>query len=772
MTSRDRLTKALAAAAAIAVLALGVGGAEADTTPTYHPAGLQLDTTAYSLRFSGADRYATAGSVAMFSAVSGEQGMLPVPLPIPGFEGVRTGYPFNDPDASDDATAFGNGACPDAVGIAAADTPADVLASSSAWNATLTGAAVTSGGPTSVDIGPGVMLLAAPNRTGTNPDLPDPTVAALVALRAECTAFDAVIFGGTNAVGPLAASTVDSIATNVIRVAGADRFGTARLIAEAVGAATVTDHPSAAGGAVDLGPTVALAEAFTGADALALGPFAAGNNVPVLLTPSGTLAPETRNALLALNPQTVLVLGGTTAITDATATAAGAAGSATVVRVAGVDRYDTSVKIAERLYDLYGADAGGATFSNLLVGVARSDGSGAAHAGWPDALSSAWMMATWWNGGDGTQTPTRLAPPVEQNAGDNFIGGASISLPPLLLTTRAAMPASVSTYLVGLYPSAADIQTASTPTDVNDGGFAFVFGGTEAVAGVQELGVAVGLSGGTYTLPTRSDLVPTQNRIFYTDLVIPDSFRSEERGGVDDGSSSPGPYACAYRGDLEGGEFLAVRSTTGVFRRTIQIDYQNDAQAYAPQASRFMCVDVKKLDSEPSSAATLADVFSVSLSGHRTVATRLNWVFTETLNAELAGPVAPTTSQGAFPVVDVVSGSSAATYTYADAPMGTTNFRGTAYNVGTGDIAISVERSDGPGTPGTDDRITVTGSISFSSGTSEIWSATFVGEGVADPSAPETFIGRYVTDDGKLGAFTFQLSAAGAVSALRFAGNG
>jgi hypothetical protein len=768
MSTRGRLTRAIAAAAAIAILAVGAGGADADTTPTYHPAGLLLDTTAYSMRFAGATRYATAGSVAMFSAVSGEQGQLPLPLPIPGFEAVRTGFPFNDPDDSDSTSSFGNGACPTAVGLAAADTPADVLASSAAWNGTLTGTAVTSGGPTSVDIGPGVMLLTDANRTGANPALPTPTLAALQAIQAECGAFDAVVFGGTSAVGSNAANTLDSIAGDVIRVAGADRFATARLIAEAVDTAPASDHPTAAGGAVALGETVILAEAFTGADALAIGPFSAGNGIPVLLTPTGSLPTETTNGLLALNPDTIIVLGGTGAISDPVAAAAATAGSATVLRIAGADRYQTSVKIAERLSDVYGADAGGAVHSNLLIGVARSEGTGAAHAGWPDALSSAWMLATWWNAGDGTHTPNRLAPPVEQNVGDTFIGDAAIKLPPLLLTQATSTPASVGSFLSSLYPSPASIVTPATPAAVNDGGFAFVFGGTSAVSSLGELDIARRLSGGTYVSAHLSDIFPSQDDIFTTAIDFTEE-TSENDGGVDDDSNTAGRKACAFRGDLFGVQFLAVRSPAGIYRRAVQVDYQDDNLGLTSRQSRFMCVDIAKLDSEPAAASTVASVFSVSLSGHRTPATALDWSPGNLLNSQFAGPIVANTA-GTFPAANLASGSASATYTYEDVLIPTSH-RATAYAATTADISLTVTRTDGPGPEGSDDRLTVTGTIAVSNAGTAIWSGTFTGEGLADPSTPETFIGKYQTSTGGRGGFVMGVQASGALQSVQFNGN-
>ena len=93
-----------------------------------------------------------------------------------------------------------------------------------------------------------------------------------------------------------------------------------------------------------------VARADTFPDALAGGPLAVERNGPLLLTPSDSLHPATAAELTrVLAPgSTVYVLGGTAAITEATATAITFLGFE-VERVAGPTRVETATAIADRL---------------------------------------------------------------------------------------------------------------------------------------------------------------------------------------------------------------------------------------------------------------------------------------------------------------------------------------------------------------------------------------------------------------------------------------
>jgi putative cell wall-binding protein len=143
-------------------------------------------------------------------------------------------------------------------------------------------------------------------------------------------------------VGPVAAGAATTATTAaakpVTRLAGGDRIGTAIAISQAT-------FPSAGSA-----KAVILTAAYNFPDALAGAPLAAAKDGPVLLTDPGLLTPATLTEIQRVLPAggTVYILGGDAAIAatiDSTLTNAGFVPQ----RIAGTDRFDTSVKIAEAL---------------------------------------------------------------------------------------------------------------------------------------------------------------------------------------------------------------------------------------------------------------------------------------------------------------------------------------------------------------------------------------------------------------------------------------
>ncbi|HET7721117.1 MAG TPA: cell wall-binding repeat-containing protein, partial [Acidimicrobiales bacterium] len=118
-------------------------------------------------------------------------------------------------------------------------------------------------------------------------EVPDATFAAIDDLNAT----DAIIVGGSAAVGPEVEAALSEVVT-VDRVAGDDRFETAAAIAEAIGADGIDT--------VEDGPTAILASGRSSADALAAGPLAAAGNgggqFPILLTEQNDLPQATIDA--------------------------------------------------------------------------------------------------------------------------------------------------------------------------------------------------------------------------------------------------------------------------------------------------------------------------------------------------------------------------------------------------------------------------------------------------------------------------------------------
>lgn len=170
-----------------------------------------------------------------------------------------------------------------------------------------------------------------------------------------------VIVGGTGAVSATVASEIAAITgEHPERIAGADRYTTAALVAERV----------AAGGL----PTgfewvfVASGEGF--ADALGGAAAAAADpSTPLVLTARDVLPAATRALIEDTEPTTVFLLGGTAAVSTAVEQAIEALGP-DVIRVAGDDRYATAAMLAELVFGESddGVIAAGTSFPDGLVG--------------------------------------------------------------------------------------------------------------------------------------------------------------------------------------------------------------------------------------------------------------------------------------------------------------------------------------------------------------------------------------------------------------------
>ncbi|PPK93098.1 putative cell wall-binding protein [Kineococcus xinjiangensis] len=162
-------------------------------------------------------------------------------------------------------------------------------------------------------------------------DIPAETMAALRALN-PTTAW---IVGGTTAVSEAVVNALPASVTTKNRVSGADRYETAVNIAAR--AATVR------GGAA---PTTAfLARGDVFADALAIAPVAAKTGTPIFLTETATINPTTLAGLRAQGIRNVTILGGEAAVSTSVRDALAAQGI-TVTRIAGADRAETALNIA------------------------------------------------------------------------------------------------------------------------------------------------------------------------------------------------------------------------------------------------------------------------------------------------------------------------------------------------------------------------------------------------------------------------------------------
>lgn len=226
-----------------------------------------------------------------------------------------------------------------------------VIATGTDWPDALGGAALAGavGGP---------LLLTAPS------SLPASVTAEFERLGAT----HAYMLGGTGAVSEQVFSQLIARfgADGVERVAGADRFATARAVAERV--------IELQGDAYDGGAIVATGLAYP--DALAASPLAAARAWPVLLAD-----PRVASAL-ALPPRVtdVLIAGGTAAVPDGLESALAASlGPEHVARAAGATRYETAALLAEAAVE------NGLSWDG--VGVATGEG-------FADALSGGAMLGS------------------------------------------------------------------------------------------------------------------------------------------------------------------------------------------------------------------------------------------------------------------------------------------------------------------------------------------------------------------------------------------
>ncbi len=203
-----------------------------------------------------------------------------------------------------------------------------------------------SGGPGAARNGSPVLL--------TRPDsLPAETAAELDRLQPRVV----YVLGGPGAVTDTVLDQVRQHAPTVSRLAGANRYAT--------GTAISRQFWSQAG-------TVYLASGQTYPDALSGGALAAGQGAPILLTPRSVLPVPVADELVRLAPTTVVLLGGTGAVSDQVAAEVSRRlPGASVQRLGGADRFATSAAVAERWSATGGTTylAAGSDFPDALAGV-------------------------------------------------------------------------------------------------------------------------------------------------------------------------------------------------------------------------------------------------------------------------------------------------------------------------------------------------------------------------------------------------------------------
>ena len=135
------------------------------------------------------------------------------------------------------------------------------------------------------------------------------------------------------------------------------------------------------------------------ADALSGGPLAAKLNAPILLTNTDTISQDTLDEVGRLNPNKVYILGGNNSVSESVEKVIKSKikSGATVMRISGANRYETSVKVAKELVG--NNSSAGAGFVNGATNK------------FPDALSASALLG-------------KKAMPLILTDGKNLPGGA------------------------------------------------------------------------------------------------------------------------------------------------------------------------------------------------------------------------------------------------------------------------------------------------------------------------------------------------------------
>lgn len=180
----------------------------------------------------------------------------------------------------------------------------------------------------------------------------------------------AYVVGGTGAVSEAVVLELEALGLDVTRLGGADRYATARIVAEEVAAV--------AGDSFDDTCFVATGAGFP--DSLAAGPLSAKTGWPLMLAGADGLDDEALVALVDMGIKNVIILGGNAAVPAAVETELNVAfGNSNVSRISGSDRYATAVEVAR-----YGVAECGLAFDGMAIATGQT---------FPDALAAGPMQA-------------------------------------------------------------------------------------------------------------------------------------------------------------------------------------------------------------------------------------------------------------------------------------------------------------------------------------------------------------------------------------------
>ncbi len=147
---------------------------------------------------------------------------------------------------------------------------------------------------------------------------------------------EAYILGGKGAVGAEVEQELENMDLEIVRLAGNSREETAALVAKE------------AQKEEKIGNYALVVNGFAPADALVAGPAAFNDQAPILQVTSEEVPRVTKEVIQELNLDKLYVVGGTSVVSKKTE--AELADLAPVKRLAGKDRFSTSVKINQELF--------------------------------------------------------------------------------------------------------------------------------------------------------------------------------------------------------------------------------------------------------------------------------------------------------------------------------------------------------------------------------------------------------------------------------------
>jgi putative cell wall-binding protein len=584
----------------------------------------RIDGYANAIRISGADRYQTGLAVALTMRGQGT-------------------FPYGTPDrSSGGANSLGAGSnwwgarsCPRSVIIVAGDSPADALAAASLSDPTgnstepyleRTAAADPLfdpiGGFARVDTDRAPILVTRSGRSGATALSPAARIAAQDMRSGGCaTARQAIVVGGVAAVPAAVDTELLSIGYDeVFRVAGANRYSTAAAISRSLGTAAPANNVSTcadplsndgavrmqfyANSVVEYRPSanqcqllrrsVVLTDGITGADALAASWWTGFWQVPLLLHDGSDRLPQaTVEALTTMQVDNVIILGGTARISAEVAAQAATVSQATITRVAGSDRYATSVEMAQR-FGGWWPTASGAEFQSSMLCISASSGSGAQGRGWPDALASGPLCGALHGAAGDPRPPVRALEPITSESPrlSSISSANGHDAVPILLVGFGdnSLPPVVADFLAAVFPTdptGAQWCASGVIDPCRQPGFAVVLGGPAAVSETAVSQISRLVSG-------RSDasaltIAPRLTTAFGTELDLAPIF------GV---AGSGTGRVCVPRDAYGAARWVSVFSTTAASRSVAAADvmisgrYRSDADATvrSPEVGAPMCV--------------------------------------------------------------------------------------------------------------------------------------------------------------------------------------